>query len=81
VAVPEVRCRAFNSALNQLEKVGLNGVISDDTVDLNPSCPLGQKVATQDPAPGTQVDLGSIVTLFAGAPPSPTGATGPTGTT
>jgi len=81
VAVPEVRCRAFNSALNQLDKVGLNGVISDDIVDLNPSCPLGNKVATQDPAPGTQVDLGTTVTLFAGAePPPPTGATGPTGT-
>jgi len=81
VAVPEVRCRAFNSALNQLDKAGLNGVISPDTVDLNPSCPLGNKVATQDPAPGTQVDLGTTVTLFAGAePPPPTGATGPTGT-
>ena len=82
VEVPEVRCRSFNSALNQLEKDGLRGVISDDTVALNPSCPLGRKVAAQDPAPGTDAEFGAIVTLFAGAeaPPSPTGATGPTGT-
>jgi len=82
VAVPEVRCRSFNSALNQLEKVGLNGVISDDTVLVNPSCPLGNKVAAQDPAAGTDVPLGTTVTLFSGeAPPPPTGPTGPTGGT
>jgi serine/threonine-protein kinase len=82
VAVPEVRCLAFNAAQNQIEKAGLNPVISSDTVDLNPLCPLGNKVAAQDPAPGTEVELGATVTLFAGEePPPPTGATGPTGTT
>jgi serine/threonine-protein kinase len=82
VAVPEVRCSSFNAAQNQLEKAGLNPVISGDTVDLNPACPLGNKVAAQDPAPGTEVELGATVTLFAGEePPPPTGATGPTGTT
>lgn len=82
VAVPEVRCLSFNSALNKLEKAGLSGVISDQTVGLNPSCPLGNKVATQDPTAGTQVEPGSTVTLFAGAEtPPPTGPTGPTGTT
>jgi serine/threonine-protein kinase len=82
VAVPEVRCLAFNSALNRLDQAGLNGVISSDTVDINPSCPLGNKVAAQDPPAGTQVEPGSTVTLFAGeAPPSPTGPTAPTGPT
>jgi beta-lactam-binding protein with PASTA domain len=39
-------------------------------------------VATQDPAPGTEVELGTTVTLFAGVePPLPTGPTGATGTT
>jgi len=80
VAVPEVRCLSFNSALNRLEDAGLNGVISDQTVDLNPSCPLGNKAAAQDPAPGTEVAPGTTVTLFAGAEPS-TGPTGPTGGT
>jgi serine/threonine-protein kinase len=81
VVVPEVRCLSFNAALNRLEKEGLNGVISDDTVAINPSCPLGNKVADQDPAPGTEVEPGSTVTLFAGEEPIPTGGTGPTGPT
>jgi serine/threonine-protein kinase len=81
VAVPEVRCLAFNSALNRLQQAGLSGVISSDTVDINPSCPLGNKVAAQDPAPGEQVPLGSTVTLFAGQATSPTPVTGPTGPT
>ena len=82
VAVPEVRCLAFNSALNRLDQAGLNGVISSDTVDINPSCPIGNKVAAQDPAAGTEVEPGSTVTLFAGEePPPPTGPTAPTGTT
>jgi len=80
VAVPEVRCLSFNAALNRLDDAGLNGVISDQTVDLNPSCPVGNKVAVQDPSAGTQVAPGTTVTLFAGAaPPEPTGPTGPTG--
>jgi serine/threonine-protein kinase len=82
VAVPEVRCLAFNSALNRLKQAGLIGVISDDKVDVNTSCQLGNKVAAQDPAPGTEVELGTTVTLFAGEePPPPTGPTGATGTT
>ena len=52
VAVPEVRCRSFGSAQNRLSKVGLNSVISSDTVEVNPACLLGNKVAAQDPAPG-----------------------------
>ena len=82
VAVPEVRCQSFNAAQNQLQKAGLSAVISSDTVDLNPACPHGNKVAAQDPAPGTEVQLGSTVTLFAGVEaPGPTGSTGPTGPT
>jgi eukaryotic-like serine/threonine-protein kinase len=81
VAVPEVRCQSFGSAQNELSQAGLNGVISSDTVAVNTACPLGRKVAEQDPAPGTQVDPGTTVTLFEGAegPTGPTGATGGTG--
>ena len=81
VAVPEVRCQSFGSAQNELSQAGLNGVISSDTVAVNTACPLGRKVAEQDPAPGTQVDPGTTVTLFEGAegPTGPTGATGETG--
>jgi len=77
VAVPEVRCQSFGSAQNELSKAGLGSVISSDTVAVNPACPLGNKVAAQDPAPGTQVDPGTTVTLFQGAE----GPTGPTGAT
>jgi len=77
VAVPEVRCQSFGSAQNELSKAGLGSVISSDTVAVNPACPLGNKVAAQDPAPGTQVAPGTTVTLFQGAE----GPTGPTGAT
>jgi eukaryotic-like serine/threonine-protein kinase len=81
VAVPEVRCQSFGSAQNELSQAGLNGVISSETVEVNTACPLGRKVAEQDPAPGTQVDPGTTVTLFEGVegPTGPTGATGETG--
>jgi eukaryotic-like serine/threonine-protein kinase len=81
VEVPEVRCQSFGSAQNELSQAGLNPVISSETVEVNTACPLGRKVAEQDPAPGTQVDPGTTVTLFEGleAPTGPTGATGGTG--
>ncbi|HET9248975.1 MAG TPA: Stk1 family PASTA domain-containing Ser/Thr kinase [Actinomycetota bacterium] len=77
VVVPEVRCQSFGSAQNELDKAGLGSVISSDTVAVNPACPLGNKVAAQDPAPGEEVEPGSTVTLFQGAE----GPTGPTGAT
>jgi serine/threonine-protein kinase len=82
VAVPEVRCLSFNAAQNALDRAGLRSVISSDQVEVNPNCPLGNKVAAQDPLPLTEVDPDTVVTLFAGeeAPP-PTGPTGPTGDT
>jgi eukaryotic-like serine/threonine-protein kinase len=81
VAVPEVRCQSFGSAQNELSQAGLNPVISSETVEVNTACPLGNKVAEQDPAPGTEVDPGTTVMLFEGVegPTGPTGATGETG--
>jgi eukaryotic-like serine/threonine-protein kinase len=79
VTVPEVRCQSFGSAQNELTRAGLNPVISNDTVAVNPACPLGNKVAAQDPAPGEVVDPGTTVTMFAGAEGGPTGPTGETG--
>jgi eukaryotic-like serine/threonine-protein kinase len=81
VIVPEVTCLSFNAAQNQLRQAGLNPVNSSDTVAINPACPLGNKVAEQDPGAGTEVEQGTTVTLFGGAEPAPTGATGPTGET
>jgi serine/threonine-protein kinase len=79
VVVPEVRCQSFASAQNELERAGLNSVISSDTVAVNPLCPLGRKVADQSPRPGEEVEPGTTVTLFGGAEPAPTGPTGGTG--
>ena len=81
VPVPEVRCQSFGSAQNELDQAGLSSVISSETVPINPACPLGNKVAAQDPAPGTQVDPGTTVTLFQGVEGTtgPTGGTGETG--
>jgi serine/threonine-protein kinase len=81
VTVPEVRCQSFPSAQNELDRAGLTGVISDQTVELNTACPLGNKVAAQDPAPGAVVEPGSTVTLFSGAETAPTGPTGASGST
>jgi beta-lactam-binding protein with PASTA domain/predicted Ser/Thr protein kinase len=83
VAVPEVRCQSFGSAQSELDKAGLGSVISSDTAPINPACPLGSKVAAQDPGPGELVDPGTTVTLFPGAegPTGPTGGTGGTGET
>jgi serine/threonine-protein kinase len=77
----QVRCQSFGSAQNELDQAGLSSVISSETVPINPACPLGNKVAAQDPAPGTQVDPGTTVTLFQGVEGTtgPTGGTGETG--
>jgi serine/threonine-protein kinase len=77
--VPEVTCLSFGQAQNQIRNAGLNPITSTETVTINPLCPLGRKVADQDPDAGTEVPVGSTVTLFAGAEGAPTGPTGETG--
>jgi serine/threonine-protein kinase len=81
VLVPDVRCQPFGAASSELRAAGLNPVISDATVDVNPLCPNPNRVAAQDPGPGVTVSPGTTVTLFGGAAPPPTGPTGPTGGT
>ena len=80
VSVPLVTCLSFGSAQNKIEQAGLIPVDSPDTVALNSQCPLGNKVAVQDPPSGTLVQPGSTVTLFQGEEGT-TGPTGPTGET
>jgi serine/threonine-protein kinase len=84
VTVPDVRCRSVNAAQNALEKVGLHGIISSQTVAVNPNCPLGNKVADQLPRNPEQVEPGATIQLFFGeaaTPTGPTGGTAPTGGT
>jgi serine/threonine-protein kinase len=80
VTVPQVTCLSINAAQNQLRKAGLVPALSTETVAINPACPLGNKVAQQDPAAGSPAAEGSTVTLFTGAESEPTGPTGPSGT-
>jgi serine/threonine-protein kinase len=79
VAVPNVVCLSFPAAQNQLRNAGLNPVVATQTVDVNPQCQLGNKVAQQDPAAGSTAQPGDTVTLYGGA--ESTGPTGGTGTT
>jgi beta-lactam-binding protein with PASTA domain/predicted Ser/Thr protein kinase len=81
VTVPNVTCINPNAALNQLRAADLVGDLSSET-RFNPSCPQGNLVAAQDPAPGTQLFAGDTVTIYRGErPPPPTGPTGGTGPT
>jgi serine/threonine-protein kinase len=81
VTVPDVRCLSVNAAQNRLRQAGLSGVVSSETVAINPACPLGQKIADQDPDPLQEFEQGGTVTLFIGEEASPTGPTGATGAT
>jgi len=77
VVVPDVTCQSFGSAQGDIRDAGLVPVKSSETRPENPLCTLGNKVAAQEPAGGTEVQAGSTVTLFAGEP----SVTGPTGAT
>jgi eukaryotic-like serine/threonine-protein kinase len=81
VTVPDVTCRSFASAVNILSRAGLHPIEGTTTVDANPNCTLGDKVAAQDPAAGEVVDPDTTVTLSHGAETQPTGPSGGTGTT
>jgi len=81
VVVPDVTCQSFGSAQSDLRSAGFEPIRSSETRPQNPVCTLGSKVAAQEPAGGTEAELGSQVFLFAGEEPISTGPTGPTGET
>jgi serine/threonine-protein kinase len=71
VQVQDVTCLSFGQAKKVLTDQGLN-IASGGTATANPLCSNPNKVASQDPAPGTTVNTGSTVTVFTGEPsPSP----------
>ena len=78
VAVTDVTCLSFGSAKSALQAQGLVGV-PGGTAPVLPQCPNPNRVAVQDPAAGTVVDVGSTVTLYTGEITTPTGPTGPSG--
>ena len=81
VVVPDVTCQSFGSAQSDLRSAGFEPIRSSETRPENPVCTQGSKVAAQEPAGGTQAEVGSQVFLFAGEEPISTGPTGPTGET
>lgn len=60
VIVPDLECASESHAANKLNKIDLELSVVDPPVD-NPSCTGPGKVATQDPAAGTEVPPGSTV--------------------
>jgi serine/threonine-protein kinase len=71
VTVPDVTCESFGAAKHDLHTAGLNAVISQETRPPNPNCPLGNKVAAQDPAGGSTANPGDTVTIYPGEQPNP----------
>ena len=70
VTLPNVTCLSFGAAKAQLQGIGLV-VVAGGTAPLLPECPNPSRVAAMSPAAGTQVDVGSTVTLFIGETASP----------
>jgi len=80
ITLGDYTCVTYSSAKNQLEHMGLV-VVPGPLVPPLPQCPNTNKVAAQDPQPGTQVKPGDTITLSTGEQaspsPSPTGSPTP----
>ncbi len=70
ITLEDYTCQTYSSAKSHLEHLKLH-VALGPTVTALPRCPNSNRVAAQDPAPGTQVKPGDTVTLSTGEPPSP----------
>jgi len=79
ITLDDYTCDTFASAQNHLQHLGLVVQFGGTQATL-PQCPNSNRVVAQDPAPGTQVQRGSTVTLFTGGAsptPSETGSPSP----
>ncbi len=68
VEVPNIRGRSPGAAEAELNALGLQLVVSSDTVEVPLDSGLIGNVAEQDPDPGTVVEVGSEVVVRIGAP-------------
>jgi len=66
VTLDDYTCSSFGSAQAHLQQLGLTGIFAG-TRPVLPECPNTSFVAFQDPAPGTEVAVGSQVLLYTGA--------------
>ena len=76
VTLDDYTCTNFSKAKNQLKKLGLVVAYQGTTTPLA-QCPNPNFVALQDPAPGTQVPVGSTVNLYTGSEESPSSTGSP----
>jgi len=80
ITLGDYTCVTYSSAKSQLEHMGLV-VVPGPLVPPLPQCPNTNKVAAQNPAPGSQVKPGDTITLSTGEQaspsPSPTGSPTP----
>ena len=76
ITLGDYTCETYSSAKNHLEHMGLTVVLGGTSPAL-PQCPNSNRVSLQDPTPGSQVQVGDTVTLFTGAPPSPSESASP----
>ncbi len=70
VTLPDVTCRSYGAAKAELQNLGL--LVVSGTAPALPQCPNPNRVAAMSPVAGTQVEVGSTVTLFIGEAVSPT---------
>jgi serine/threonine-protein kinase len=80
VTVNDVTCLSYGAAKANLQGQGLVATLGG-TAPVLPQCSNPNRVALQDPAAGSTVEVGSTVTLYTGATTLPTGPTGPSGPT
>jgi serine/threonine-protein kinase len=73
ISVPDVRCLSGSAAANRLRQEGFTNVtIAAERRPLPSACPRNEsKVADQSPAAGSVVSPDTAITLYLGAPPSP----------
>ena len=71
VTLGDYTCLTFGAAKAQLTQLGLV-TVAGGTAPVLPQCPNTNFVALQDPPSGTEVEVGSTVTLYTGEESSPT---------
>jgi serine/threonine-protein kinase len=74
ITLTDYTCQTFNKVKQELEKQGIV-VNYGGTVASLPQCSNTNKIAQQDPGPGTTVNIGDSVTLWTGTGTPPSSST------
>jgi eukaryotic-like serine/threonine-protein kinase len=76
VTVPDVLCRTYASAKEELQGLGLQVELGEPVLP-RPECPAAVNVAQQDTEPGSEVPAGTVVVLHQGLTASPSPSPSP----